>query len=81
MGSQDTHHDEPSALRQFTPRSDTDHWLSEFRKLMNNIPERSFVTGSLHDVNRLKAASATLASMLELIYEERKTQRKLADIS
>ena len=78
MGSQDTHH-VPCTQRPADNRSELDCWLAKIKKDINDMPYSAFVDGTLHDVNRLKVASATLVSRLEEVSIERSKRRQLAD--
>ncbi|MDQ5982658.1 MAG: hypothetical protein QG549_655 [Patescibacteria group bacterium] len=74
MGSQDTHR-LLCTPRSTDNRSEIDCWLEKIKRVVNDIPQPAFVDGTLHDVNRLKVASATLASRLEEVYIERSKRR------
>lgn len=78
MGSQDTHR-LPCSPRPTDNRSEIDCWLEKIKRAINEMPQSAFVGGTLHDVNRLKVASATLSSRLDEISIERSKRRQLAD--
>lgn len=78
MGSQDTHR-MPCTPRPVDNRSEIDCWLEKIKKVINEMPQSAFVDSTLHDVNRLKVASATFASRIEEVYVERSKRRQLAD--
>lgn len=78
MGSQDTHH-LPCTPRPASEKSDIDCWLEKLKGVVSEMPQPAFVDGTLHDVNRLKVASATLAFRLEEVSIERSKRHRLAD--
>lgn len=78
MGSQDTHR-LLCTPRPVDNRSEIDYWLEKIKRVVSDMPQSAFVGGTLHDVNRLKVASATLAFRLEEVSIERSKRHRLAD--